>query len=146
MKPPPKEITNGFIIFITISIYFLLMEAFGLADLFYLRLLNICFVFYGVNRTIQMNLQEGKNQFVSNAVSAISTSVVGVILSIIGLVIYSYLQGGDAFVQSLSATFLFGGNPSIDAYSISLLFEGIASSIIVTLLLMLYWNNRFLTD
>lgn len=146
MKPPPKEITNGFIIFIAISIYFLLMEALNLAHLFYLRLLNICFVFYGVNRTIQMNLQEGKNKFVSNAISAIVTSVVGVILSIIGLVIYSYLQGGDGFVQSLSATFLFGGNPSIDAYSISLLFEGIASSIIVTLLLMLYWNNRFLSD
>jgi hypothetical protein len=143
---PPKEITNGVIIFITIGIYFLLMEAFSLAHLFYLRFINIFFVFYGVNRTIQMNLQEGKNKFVSNAVSAIFTSIVGVILSIIGLVIYSYLQGGDAFVQSLSETFLFGGNPTIDAYSISLLFEGIASSIIVTLLLMLYWNNRFSSD
>lgn len=143
---PPKEITNGFIIFIAIAIYFLLMEALGLAHLFYLRFLNIIFVFYGVNRTIQMNLIEGKKKFVSNAVSALYTSVVSVFLSIIALVIYSYLQGGDAFVQSLSETFLFGGNPSIDAYSISLLFEGLASSVIVTLLLMLYWNNRFSTD
>lgn len=143
---PPKEITNGFIIFIAIGIYFLLMEAFNLAHLFYLRFLNIFFVFYGVNRTIQQNLNEGKNNFVSNAISAIFTSIIGVILSIIGLVFYSYLQGGDAFVQSLSETFLFGGNPTIDAYSISLLFEGIASSIIVTLLLMLYWNNRFSSD
>ncbi|KQB37023.1 hypothetical protein B6A10_09575 [Flavobacterium sp. L1I52] len=143
---PPKEITNGFIIFIAIAIYFLLMEALGLAHLFYLRFLNIIFVFYGVNRTIQMNLIEGKKKFVSNAVSALYTSVVSVFLSIIALVIYSYLQGGDAFVQSLSETFLFGGNPSIDMYSISLLFEGLASSVIVTLMLMLYWNNRFSTD
>lgn len=143
---PPKEITNGFIIFIAIGIYFLLMEALDLAALFYLRFLNVLFVFYGVNKTIQMNLKEGKKKFVTNAVSALFTSVVGVVLSIIALVIYSYLQGGDAFVQSLSETFLFGGNPSIDAYSISLLFEGLASSVIVTLLLMLYWNNQFSTD
>jgi hypothetical protein len=142
----PIEIKNGFLIFLAIGIYFLLMELLGLSQLFYLRLVNIFFVFYGVNKTIQMNLSGGKKKFVSNAVSALFTSVVGVVLSIIGLVIYSYLKGGDDFVQSLSATFLFGGNPSIDAYSISLLFEGLASSVIVTLLLMLYWNNRFYTD
>ncbi|MFL9830258.1 hypothetical protein ACSV4D_03905 [Flavobacterium sp. ARAG 55.4] len=141
-----KEIINGLIIFIAISIYFLLMELLGLSHHFYLRFLNIVFVFYGVNRTIKQNLNEGNKQFVSNAISAMFTAVIGVILSIVALVIYSYLQGGDAFVQSLSETFLFGGNPSIDAYSISLLFEGVASSVIVTLLLMLYWNNKFSTD
>lgn len=142
----PKEIINGFIIFLAIGIYFLLMQALNLSHLFYLRFLNVIFVFYGVNRTIQMNLKEGKKKFVSNAISALFTSIIGVILSVIGLVIYSYLQGGDALVQSLSETFLFGGNPSIDMYSISLLFEGIASSVIVTLLLMLYWNNKFSSD
>jgi len=141
-----KEIINGFIIFLAIGIYFLLMQALNLSHLFYLRFLNVIFVFYGVNRTIQMNLKEGKKKFVSNAISALFTSIIGVILSVIGLVIYSYLQGEDAFVQSLSETFLFGGNPSIDMYSISLLFEGIASSVIVTLLLMLYWNNKFSSD
>ncbi len=142
----PKEIVNGFIIFILIAIYFLLMETLDLAHLFYLRFFNIIFVFYGVNRSIQMNLNEGEKKFITNAISAMFTSVIGVILSVIGLMIYSYLQGGDAFVQSLSETFLFGGNPSIDAYSISLLFEGIASSVIVTMLLMLYWNNQFSSD
>lgn len=142
----PKEIINGFIIFIAIAIYFLLMEALNLAHLFYLRFLNVIFVFYGVNKTIQQNLNEGKKKFISNAISALFTSVVGVILSIIALVLYSYLQGGDAFVKSLSEAFLFGGNPSIDLYSISLLFEGIASSVIVTLMLMLYWNNQFSSD
>ncbi len=141
-----KEITNGCIIFITIGIYFILMEMLKLSDLFYLRILNILFVFYGVNRTIQINLDEGKKKFVSNAVSALFTAIIGVVLSIIALVIYSNLRGGDTFVQSLSESFLFGGNPSIDAYSISLLFEGLASSVIVTMLLMLYWNNQFSTD
>ena len=140
------EFYNGLIIFFTIGVYFLLMNALGFADVFYLRLLNVIFVFYGVNRTIQVNVAAEKKNFVSNAVSAMVTSLIGIFLSIIGLIVYSYIKGGDAYVQSLSETFLFGGNPSVITYSISLLFEGIASSVIVTMLLMLYWNNQFKAD
>jgi len=140
------EFHNGGIIFFTIGVYFLLMNALGFADVFYLRLFNVLFVFYGANRTIQMNLAAEKKNFVSNAVSVMMTSLIGIFLSILGLIIYSYIKGGDAYVQSLSETFLFGGNPSIITYSICLLFEGIASSVIVTLLIMLYWNNRFKAD
>lgn len=142
----PKELLNGCLIFIGIGVYFLLMNALGYADLFYLRLVNVFFVFYGVNRTIAMNLAEGKKTFIANAISAMITSLVGVFLSIIGLVVYSYMQGGDSYVKSLPKTFLFGGNPSVNTYSICLLFEGIASSVIITMLLMLYWNNRLTTD
>lgn len=142
-----KEFYNGFIIFIGIGLFFLLMEVLGLSKLFYLRLFNIIFVFYGTNKTLKTNIAEGKTVLVTNAVSAMITSLIGVFLSIIGLIIYSYMKGGDSYVQSsLSKTFLFGGNPSVDAYSISLLFEGIASSLIVTFLLILYWNNRLTTD
>jgi hypothetical protein len=142
----PKELLNGCIIFVGIGVYFLLMNALGFADVFYLRILNVFFVFYGVNRTIEMNLAEGKKNFVANAISAMLTSLIGVFLSIIGLVIYSSVNGGDSYVKSLPKTFLFGGNPSVNTYSICLLFEGIASSVIVTMLLMLYWNNRHATD
>ncbi|WP_418264601.1 hypothetical protein [Flavobacterium faecale] len=141
-----KEIINGFIIFSGIALYFMLMNVLGYADIFYLRLFNVVFVFYGVNRTIEMNLSEGKLKFIENATSAMITSVIGVVLSVVALIAYSYFQGGDAYVHSLSKTFLFGGNPSIEAYSICLLFEGIASSVIVTMLLMLYWNNKLYTD
>ena len=142
----PKELRNGIIIFLGIGLYFLLMILLGLGDISALRLLNVVFVFYGVNRTIKINLNEGNKNFVLNAVSALITSIIGVVLSIIGLLIYSYIQGGDAYIQSLSKTFLFGGNPTIVTYCISLLFEGIASSIIVTLLVMLYTNNKYITD
>ena len=142
----PKELTNGLLIFLGISMYFLIMNVLGLANLVYLRLFNILFVFYGVNRTIKMNLAEGNKNFVSDATSAMITSIIGVSLCVFGLLIYSYMQGGDSYVQSLSESFLFGGNPSINSYCISLFFEGIASSVIVVLLLMLYWNNRHNSD
>ena len=93
-----------------------------------------------------MNIHDGEVLLANNAKSAIKTSLIGVFLSIIGLIIFSYLQGGDQYVQSLSKTFLFGGNPSVMTYSIFLLFEGIASTVVVTMLLLLYWNNRLVTD
>jgi hypothetical protein len=142
----PKELLNGILIFIGIALYFLLMTILGYENVTFLRVFNIIFVFYGVNRTIQMNLAEGKKVFASNAVSAMMTSLVGVLLSVVGLLIYSHVKGGDSYVQSLSETFLFGGNPTVNTYCISLLFEGIASTIIVTLLLMLYWNDRHVAD
>lgn len=142
----PKEIYNGFVIFIGISIYFLLMEILGLSNLLYLRLLNILFMFYGVNKTLKMNFNEGKTVFASNAVSATLTSLIGVFLSIIGLVIFLYYKGGDAYIQNLSETFLFVGKPTVVTYSISLLFEGIVSAVIVTFILMLYWKRNYPSD
>lgn len=142
----PKELYNGCIIFIGIGLYFITMEALGLANLFYLRLLNILFVFYGTNRTLQSNFAEGKIIFASNAVSALLTSLIGVSLSIIGLVAYSFAKGGDLYVKTLSETLLFGGNPSVMTYSISIFFEGIVSAVIVSFILMLYWDTRYASD
>lgn len=142
----PKELYNGCIIFVGIGLYFLLMEALGLADLFYLRLFNILFVFYGANRTLKANFLEGKTIFSYNAVSALLTSLIGVFLSIIGLVAYINFKGGDAYIQTLSEAFLFVGKPTVMTYSISLLFEGIVSAVIVTFSLMLYWKKRYPSD
>lgn len=142
----PKELSNGFLIFLGIAVYFLILSILGLSNLFYLRLLNVLFIFYGVNRTIQMNVKNGQNDFVSNGVSAMATAVVGVSLSVLGLLIYIYARGGDAFVPTLAESFLFGGDPSVPAYCISLLFEGLASAVIVTLVLMLYTNNKYAVD
>ncbi|UFH36385.1 hypothetical protein [Flavobacterium acetivorans] len=142
----PKELYNGCIIFIGIGLYFFSMELLGLADLVYLRLLNILFVFYGANRTLKANFKEGKTIFPYNAVSALITSLVGVFLSIIGLIAYTYYKGGDSYIQTLPDTFLFVGKPSVMTYSISLLFEGIVSAVIVTFSLMLFWKKQYPSD
>ncbi|KAF2517149.1 hypothetical protein [Flavobacterium foetidum] len=141
-----REILNGFYIFLGVAAFFLLMEVLNLSHVFYLRLLNVLFIFYGVNRTLKANIAEGNNSFVPNAVSAMLTSFTGVVLSIVALLIYSYAKGGDAYVKTLSQAFMFGGEPSVATYTICLFFEGTASCIIVTLLLMLYWNNKYKAD
>jgi len=141
-----KEIKNGFFIFISIGTYFLLMEFLGLTSVFYLRLVNFLFIVYAVNDTIKSKISHGKRKFLPNVVAAMTTAMVGVILSILGLLVYSYLRGGDAYISTLSESFLFGGNPSINMYCLSLLFEGMASAVIVTMLLILYYNDKFIAD
>lgn len=139
----PKELTNGLIIIAGIGVYFLAMEILGLADIYLLRVFNVLFIFYGTNRTLQSNYADGKTTLASNATSALFTALTGVLLSIAALIIYSYAKGGEAYIGSLSKTFLFGGEPSVMTYSISLLFEGISSAVIVTFMLLLYWDSRF---
>jgi hypothetical protein len=55
------------------------------------------------------NYKEGKTELPANAISALTTALIGVFISIAGLS-YSYIQGGDKYIESLSA-FLFGGDP-----------------------------------
>ncbi|AOZ98918.1 MULTISPECIES: hypothetical protein [Flavobacterium] len=142
----PKELYNGVIIFIGIALYFVLMEVLHLSNQFFLRLFNIVFIYYGVNKTLKSNFVEGKTDFADNAISALLTALTGVLLSIMGLVAYIYSKGGDSYIQTLSESLLFVGSPSVMTYNISLLFEGIVSAVIVTFSLMLYWKKKYPSD
>jgi hypothetical protein len=140
-----KELNNGILIFIGIGIYFLSMELLGLSHLFFLRMLNIFIVIYFVNKTIKSNYNEGKTEYLENLISGTLTALIGVALSVAGLLIYISMKGGDAYLAKLSQNFLFGGGtPSMNQYCIGLFFEGIASSIIITFTLMQYWKDRHL--
>lgn len=138
-----KELNNGILIFISIGIYFLFMELLGLSDVFLLRLLNIFIVVYFINKTIKSNYREGKTEYLDNIISGSLTSLIGVALSVAGLLAYISMKGGNTYLENLSKNFLFGGGePSMYQYCIGLLFEGIASSIIITFTLMQYWKDR----
>jgi len=111
--------------------------------LFILRLLNILIVIFYVNKTIKSNYTEGKLEYLDNLISGTLTSLIGVALSVAGLLAYISFKGGDAYLSKLSQNFLFGGgNPSMYQFCIGLFFEGIASSIIITFTLMQYWKDR----
>lgn len=137
-----KEFNNGFQIFIAIGIYFLLMELLGLSHVFLLRIFNIFIVIYFLNRVIKSNYREGKTEYLENLVSLTQASLIGVAFSVAALYIYINLKGGTPYLAKLSQNFLFGAEPSIYKYSIGLLFEGIASSIIISFTLMQYWKDR----
>jgi hypothetical protein len=137
-----RELSNGIIIFAGIAIYFLVIEFFGLSHILYLKILNTLIVFYGVNRTLKANFAEGKKGYVTNLLSSGLTAVLGVLLSVGGLLLYIYLRGGDTYINTLSKDFLFGGNPTANQYCIGVLFEGLASAVIVVFVTMQLWRSK----
>jgi hypothetical protein len=138
-----REFTNGVLIFLLIGAYFLLMELLGLSHIFYLRLLNIVFVVYGVNRTIKGNQAAGVRGYFANLIGAIMTSMIGAFLSIAGLLIYIQIRGGEAYLKNLPDRFIFGGGElTIEYYCIGLLFESAAASLAVSFCLMQYWKDK----
>ncbi len=141
----PRELINGFLMSVSIALFFLLMELLNLSDNYYLRILNLLFVFYWVNRTIKQNLTEGQNGYLSNLLSAGFTAIFGVVISIAGLLFYIYNKGGTQYINRLSEQFIFGG-ASVNEYCFGLLFEGLASSMIVVFISMQFWRNKTLLN
>lgn len=139
-----RELINGFIIFLGIGIYFVLLELLGLSDVYLLRLLNIFIVAYGVNRTISGNHDANVHGYLRNFLSAVITSMIGAALSIVALLIYVEVRGGEEFLKALSQSFLIGGG-DVGSYSYTislLLFESTAASLIVSFCLMQYWKDK----
>jgi len=135
------ELRNGFIIFLGIGLFFLTMDLFGLADKNHLRALNAFIVLYGINKTIKMNLNNGITDYLENLISGFKTGIIGVLLGIVGLIIYIYIKGGESYLSTLSNTFFFLGKTNIIMYCSVLFFEGVASSLIGSYLLMQYWKD-----
>ena len=131
-----KEIINGFIIGFGIAILFLIINLFGLEKIGYLRVLNGFVVLYGIYRTQKMNANQGIYGIGENLVSMIKTGVVGVIISTIGLAIYATINGGKSYLETVSYGYLFGKNPSVNEYCFGILIEGIASVIVISLILL----------
>ncbi|MDI1254961.1 MAG: hypothetical protein PSV16_02585 [Flavobacterium sp.] len=138
-----RELTNGFIIFFGIGIYFLVLDFLGYSDIFLLRLFNVVFVIYGVNRTIKGNKEAGIRGYNTNFLAAVITSMFGAILSVSGLLIYIYANGGQQYIQKLPDNFIFGGSSvSMWEYCIGLMFESVAASLMVSFCLMQYWKDK----
>ena len=141
-----KEFSNAVLIFIGVGVYFIILELAGLSNIYYLRLLNVVFVMFGVARTIKSNISEGKRDYLQNYISGFLTALFAVVLSVISLRIYVLARGGEAYVKEFSQVLWFGNNASLNDYCIGLLFEGLASSMLVVFVVMNYWNSKFIAD
>ena len=138
-----NELTNGIIIFLGIGIYFIILELLGISDQAYLRMLNIVFVLYGVNRTIKANAESGNHGYFTNFLSGLATAMIGAVLSVVALLIYINVRGGDEYLKSLSENFIFGGGDiSIEQYAMGLFFESTAGAFAVVFVLMQYWKGK----
>lgn len=139
-----RAIINGFLIYFGIALYFLIIEYLGFADEFYMRIVNLFIVTYGVNRTIEKNCKEGITGYKKNLFSGIITSIIGCALSVLSLFFYILYKGGNEYLQTLSKGFLVKKeNVNVLYYCGGLFFECVASSILITFVLMLIWKKKF---
>lgn len=138
-----RVLINGFIIYIGIALFFLLMESLGLADQVYLRLVNFIFVIYGVNRTIKQNYKDHMHGYFANLVSAIFTAVVSLALGLLSFIAYVEYRGGEEYLHSFVESYVFGGgSPTLYQFVIGLIIEGAAASVIVSFALMQFWKDK----
>jgi hypothetical protein len=134
---------NGFIIYVCIALFFLLMESLGLADQIYLRLLNFIFVIYGINRTIRSNYKDQIPGYFTNLLAGIFTGIVSLLLGLGSFIIYVEYKGGDAYLHNFVNSYIFGGGePSLYQFCMGLMLEGFAASGIVSFALMQYWKDK----
>ena len=142
MKNLKPEFRNGILLFLAIGLFFIIMNLLGFADNIYLRTVNIFFVFYFVNRSIVEYKQKGQNNYMSNFGAAFLTAIIGVISSIGGFILYVLLVLGVDNLSELAEPLISTGqNLSLLQYSFVLFAEGIASSIIVSFILMQYHKD-----
>ena len=143
MKLPKEELINALIIVAGITVYFFIIDLLGLSNVLWLRVVNVLFVWYGVNRTLSYNVEHGKKEYGYNLLSAGITAVLGVVIATIGLVAYIHLRGGDSYIEEhLASEMLFGGKPTANQFCIGIFIEGLASALMVIFVSVQYWRKK----
>lgn len=132
---------NAFLIYGLIVIYFLIMKLFGLDNVSELRFLNFLFVFWGVNRAIKMNIElNNEHSYFSNFYAGFGASVIGVGLTIVGLIIYVGFIDPN-FITVLENSSFWGKELSLQMVVFALAIEGIASSVMCSFIIMQYYKS-----
>lgn len=138
-----RILTNGFLIYAGIGIIFFIMEALGLSDEIYLRLLNFIPVIWGMNRSIKQNYNDHIYGYNTNIGSAILTGFVSLFLTLASFVAYVEIMGGQEYLKKYAESYVFGGgDPSIYEFAFGLALEGAAAIVVVSLALMQYWKDK----
>lgn len=142
MKNLNFELKMGFLIALLLGAYFLIMEVLGLSHIILLRTANILIIVWVINRTIKLNIKNGKTTYLGNFGSGLITSFFGVLISIIGLWLYIGVFRGVDYIDQLAASVIMGGEDvTLSQFCLALLFEGISSSFILVFILMQKWKN-----
>ena len=133
------DVKHGIFVFLMIGLFFLIIDALGLSHIDYLKLVNIIFVFIGVNWTLKNYAKKGGN-YLRLFSAGLVTALVGVGLSILGLFIYLEWILSSYNLADYSNTMI--PSTTLSQYILALFAEGLSSSIIIVFGLLQYWKNR----
>ena len=128
----------GLLIWLLLGFYFLLIDSIGMADVAYLKIVNIVVVLFGVNLTLRHFARKGVS-YGQLFVKGFSTAIIGIGLALIGLVFYFEVLLGGVAISEYSTTII--PTASLSQYVLALFAEGIASAVIAVFVLLQYWKN-----
>ena len=132
---------NAFRIYAGIALFFLIMKVFGLEKIMALRMFNFVIVIWGINSAIKMNIFKNHDtNYLPNIFIGIATSLIAVFASAVSLFVYAKFISPN-FVHVLESSLLWGDNLSVSLITIVIFFEGTASSVISSFIVMQYWKN-----
>lgn len=134
--------SNAILITLLIGSFFFLCKLFGLEGNPYLRFMNLFFVFFGVRRAIKMNIMKNQEtKYTINLGIGIQTSALAVLVSIFGVIGYTYFINPE-LLEIMKNSFLFGGSKiALAEIFFTLLIEGMASSVIGSFIIMQFFKN-----
>ncbi|MEX2483578.1 MAG: hypothetical protein WED10_03430 [Brumimicrobium sp.] len=131
-------IKNGLLIFILTGLYFILLEALGMADNALLKFVNFIFVLIGVNNTLKYASKNGVD-YLRKFISGVITVFIGVLLSAVALFIY--LNAFEtAEISSYAKTLIPAGTNF--QYAAVVFVEGFVSSVVIVFIMLQYWKNE----
>lgn len=136
-------IKNAILITLMIGGFFLFCKLIGQENNPFLRFLNIVFVILGIRQAVKTNIDiNNETNYATNYGVAFATSALGVLFSTLGVLVYVTLIN-PSFLGDLENSFLIGGS-SLTVYELvfTLIVEGLASSIVGSLMVMQFFKNH----
>jgi len=131
----------AFKIYSGIALYFLIMKLLGLEHILVLRMLNFIIVIWGINAAIKKNIFTNQNsEYLTNIMIGAASSIIAVFASAISLLVYVSFISPD-FIHELESSLMWGNNLNATLIAFVVFFEGTASSIVSTFIVMQYWKN-----
>lgn len=142
MKDTTIIIKNAVLIVFMIGGFFFFTKIFGLHENPFLRFFNLLFVGIGIRQAIKTNIKVNKEtSYIINLGLGLQTSALAVLFSIVGVVSYVEFIDPD-FLNAMDKSFLISGSLSLPELFITLLIEGMASSLIGSFIVMQFYKNH----
>ena len=134
---------SAFLTSLSIVVYFFLLRGIKLDKTPSLRLINFLILFIGVYSTIKNHILKNKEtQYWKNFYVGFYTSILAVVISIIGLIIYvNYIQPN--FIYILQNSFFFWAHSFNFPLTIFIIFiQGAIVSAMSSFIIMQYWRKN----
>ena len=132
-----NAIRNGLVLFVILGIYFVILDAVGLADNIFFRLGNYVFIFLILNNSLKSAVKNGKSYLGKLAIGVL-TVFTAMTLGAISLFIYFqiYEPDLDRYISSVIKANSYGG------LCVALFIQSLASSFILVFIMSQYYKNK----